>query len=304
MAKLAIRGHATRGKEVIEILEMLGGKNDNHCCGGFLNSIYFINNYGYIESCDRIQHLDYLQLTLEEFFDLHPFKVGDKVLINDDENDVYTVKSMEWNEDFNRVAYRIEAVDGIMDDHAWFAHEMLLFNRKKEEDMEEKLMPRIDLTGYCKDKYILDLGNYEIKEENGVTYFIKKNNYPKTYNECCRILNIPVNGDIVYAGNWTCNEGYLDEQLVKIRSFQKLLICRDAYWKIAGEQLGLGKFWKPSANDEGETYPICYNRFRDCFDRFDGLYESNAVLDFPSKEMQDAFYENFKNLIESCKELL
>jgi hypothetical protein len=27
MAKLAIRGHATRGKEVIEILEMLGGKS-------------------------------------------------------------------------------------------------------------------------------------------------------------------------------------------------------------------------------------------------------------------------------------
>lgn len=27
MANLAIRGHATRGKEVIEILEMLGGEN-------------------------------------------------------------------------------------------------------------------------------------------------------------------------------------------------------------------------------------------------------------------------------------
>ena len=28
MAKLAIKGHASRGKEVIEILEMLGGKID------------------------------------------------------------------------------------------------------------------------------------------------------------------------------------------------------------------------------------------------------------------------------------
>lgn len=35
MARLAIRGHETRGKEVIELLEMLGGKNDNHCCGAF-----------------------------------------------------------------------------------------------------------------------------------------------------------------------------------------------------------------------------------------------------------------------------
>jgi hypothetical protein len=28
MANLAIRGHKTRGKEVIEILEMLGGKSN------------------------------------------------------------------------------------------------------------------------------------------------------------------------------------------------------------------------------------------------------------------------------------
>ena len=27
MTELAIRGHATRGKEIIELLEMLGGKN-------------------------------------------------------------------------------------------------------------------------------------------------------------------------------------------------------------------------------------------------------------------------------------
>jgi hypothetical protein len=30
-----------------------------------------------------------------------------------------------------------------------------------------------------------------------------------------------------------------------IESFVKLLICRDAYWKIAGEQMGLGKPWEP-----------------------------------------------------------
>ena len=42
MAKLAIKGHPTRGKEVIEILEMFGGKNSNYCDGQFINSIYFI----------------------------------------------------------------------------------------------------------------------------------------------------------------------------------------------------------------------------------------------------------------------
>ena len=28
------------------------------------------------------------------------------------------------------------------------------------------------------------------------------------------------------------------------------------------------------------------------------------ILTFPTKDMQDAFYENFKDLIEQCKELL
>ena len=30
----------------------------------------------------------------------------------------------------------------------------------------------------------------------------------------------------------------------------------------------------------------------------------NSILVFPTKEMRDAFYENFKDLIEECKELL
>ena len=39
MAKLAIKGHKTRGKEIIEILKMMGGKNNNNCCGKFINRI-------------------------------------------------------------------------------------------------------------------------------------------------------------------------------------------------------------------------------------------------------------------------
>lgn len=31
---------------------------------------------------------------------------------------------------------------------------------------------------------------------------------------------------------------------------------------------------------------------------------ANYLLDFPTAEMRDAFYENFKDLIEQCKELL
>ena len=33
-------------------------------------------------------------------------------------------------------------------------------------------------------------------------------------------------------------------------------------------------------------------------------YTDNKILAFPTEEMRDAFYENFKDLIEQCKELL
>jgi hypothetical protein len=31
---------------------------------------------------------------------------------------------------------------------------------------------------------------------------------------------------------------------------------------------------------------------------------ANYLLDFPTEEIRDTFYENFKDLIEACKELL
>ena len=44
--KLAIKGHSTRGKEVIELLEMLGGKNESVTEGGYENLYYCIDDDG------------------------------------------------------------------------------------------------------------------------------------------------------------------------------------------------------------------------------------------------------------------
>ena len=92
-------------------------------------------------------------------------------------------------------------------------------------------------------------------------------------------------------------------------TLQKLYICRDAYWKIAGEEMGLGKPWEPDwENSEERRY---------CIVNINGeinlpekiltkwiLKVTNKILVFPTEEMRDAFYENFKELIEQCKELL
>ena len=87
-----------------------------------------------------------------------------------------------------------------------------------------------------------------------------------------------------------------------IRRFYKLLICRDAYWKIYGEDMGLDKSWEPDwKNTKNVKYGITL--YDDTITKM-YLRNENVILAFPTEEMRDAFYVNFKDLIEQCKELL
>lgn len=134
--------------------------------------------------------------------------------------------------------------------------------------------------------------DYEIKEVDGKFKLIKKQpKYPKTYEECCKILGVCA--DDCFSAGHKC-------QL--LTTFQELLICRDAYYVIIGEEMGLGKPWKPNWNDLCDKYTI-YTVYGDEVWRDVGQ-TINTILTFPTREIRDAFYENFKDLIEQCKELL
>ena len=117
-------------------------------------------------------------------------------------------------------------------------------------------------------------------------FLTPKPKYPTTYEECCEVLKC----DPWFEMN-TCYHG------PELCALYKLLICRDAYWKIAGD-------WKPSytplSNKENLYSIVIFNgEIIKC-----ETEHRNTILTFPSSEMRDAFYENFKDLIESCKELL
>ena len=118
-----------------------------------------------------------------------------------------------------------------------------------------------------------------------------KKEYPKTYEECEKILGLE---DSII-------EGCLGYEYKLLNAFQKLLMCRDAYWKIAGEEMGLGKPWKPDWKVYDKKYVI---GMHECMIYQDTETRNNKILAFPTEEMRDAFYENFKELIEICKELL
>lgn len=294
--KLAIKGHSTRGAEVIEILEMLGGINADNLYGDDTYYYYYITDDEEIDAVVfKYSDDEACIFSLEEFLEKFPYKVGDKVI--DTKTDrVVEIYKAHWSETNNRTYYDVKCFD-----NTGYVRSHIFLQPYKEEIMEEKLMPRIDFAGYCKDKYIIDLGDYEIKEENGKTYAVRKQpQYPKTYEECCKVLGadpsriivLSNRKDIIHEENKHCFEMY---------NLYQLLICRDTYWKIAGEEMGLGKPWEP-------YWTIYKHKFCLGTDK-DKIIEEcvttgNRILAFPTAEMRNAFFDNFKDLIEIVKELL
>ena len=93
--------------------------------------------------------------------------------------------------------------------------------------------------------------------------------------------------------------GYKGELLT---NFQRLLIFRDVYWKMAGEKMGLDKPWEPDWTDLDQLKYCIWVDVGEFITMIN--VRGQHILAFPTEEMRDAFYENFKDLIEQCKELL
>ena len=192
-------------------------------------------------------------------------------------------------------------------------HEYYWADEMIEGLVEEETKPNIieEAKTYwdsIKDAWICPEG-YIFKDENGniinatkIVLEKKKKEYPKTYEECCRIVNANPYVRLVYNLSDGQKYSYDEDNLRLYESIRKLLICRDAYWKIAGEEMKLGKPWEPDWKN-GDEKKWVISRYRGELD-FGFNIEPFRIFAFPTKEMLDAFYENFKELIEQCKELL
>ena len=137
---------------------------------------------------------------------------------------------------------------------------------------------------------------YQFVDENGnvinaqkIVLEKKKQKYPNTVDRCRAIVGA------------MSGYGAFGYQAELITSFMSLLICRDAYWKIAGDEMGLGKPWKPNDSSGYCTYAILRHTGHI---RKSRPYADSELLEFPTEDMRDAFYENFKELIIECQELL
>lgn len=313
--KLAIKGHPTRGDEVIELLEMLGGKNTYKLTGDIPCVSYAIglSHEIYVLGDLRPNISKFILYTLEEFETKFPYKVKDVVQCIDDDEKKYEIVSMRWTG--SKIKYDAYGLNCINNLYSYDVEKLkpykgvdlnklqTMLDNVLEKETSETLNEFMDkrnmlncsfsqigkITAVCiqdtnyENKVEIQLDNYAIIEENGKWYAVKKKpQYPKNYKECCKALGISENIDV---------KGYRWELLMAL---QELIICRDAYWKIAGD-------WKPTWNTPEEQYCIVNINSKVVFYPATTL---GKILTFPTEEMRDAFYENYKNLIESCKELL
>lgn len=201
------------------------------------------------------------------------YKVGDKVRI----------KSLDWyneNKDKNGIVFsnvympfysymrkycgQILTITQILE-YGYCMKEDCEVNGWTDEMIEGLVEEEVDITPkfgeYSEDKTPPTEWNlpdgYQFKDENGnvinatkIVLEKKKPKYPQSYEECCKVLG--VFRRYVYDEElWIPQSPEFERELdIKLEKLRELLICRDAYWKITGEDMGLGKLWEPDYETE------------------------------------------------------
>ena len=304
MGKLAIKGHKCRGEEIVNVLTMLGGKDGEDFTCLDEKKVYYIDDNNHISYEYYDIALNFIIYDIDDFLKSYPYKVGDTVRYNVKNGNIGDIASMQWNDKNNSVEYLVffscgykilcaEELDFYSEKHnnpfPDISNKILNFNTQSCDIMKNmgnsSLNPAYQIQ--CPD-------NYQFKDENGnvinaTKIILEKKNieYPKTYEECCEII-----GNIVNCGEF---HGHKHRELTTL---SKLILCRDAYWKIYGIEMGFGKSWEPdwlNALEIKHCITVSENLIRQTYTRL-----KIRILVFPTEEMRDAFHENFEDLIEEC----
>lgn len=125
MTKLYLVGHGIRGSEVLELLELLGGKNTQHITDFSPNLLYYVSEktkrieaaYDAVvstpEGCDYTDlPSDVCVYTLEEFYQKYPYHIGDRVIVDtidrmSTEEHLGTISKIMWTDHKGTVLYGV-----------------------------------------------------------------------------------------------------------------------------------------------------------------------------------------------------
>ena len=293
--KIAIKGHASRGKEIIQIFKDLGTKGLADHTGSHPDWVYLIddslcpNQLIVVTNITFLKEHGYKVYTLKEFEKEFPFKIGDKVKHI---TSIGIIK--EYCYINNEPAYKVESMElGII---ATIPAKILEPYKEMKEERNITLTLEKAKEWYKKGGELREIALQAFTEKE-----LTKIDLPKTWEEFCE--NYPVQSGECWLGS--CDEIY-KKTYDKERIYKNWIPSRKSaeahLAMIQLEQLRdcWRQGWIPSKRDGG---------FGIRFDFYGGfriirLYSFSAFLSFPTEEMAEEFLECFRDLIEKAGDLI
>ena len=269
--KIAIKGNELRGKEVIQILESLGGVNVCPLEGNSADSYYYIdydcNNAIY---CHDLKYVNKYckKYTLEEFEKEFPFKAGDLCMYYSPICGEMVLKILGLFLKSDSIVYEVDSKYSTRVHSGIYKERHLL---KPHKEMQEERNITLTLN---KAKEWYNKGG-DLKQVALQAFSEKELNLlPKSWEEFCKQGN-PI-------ASWRYNIPIKYEALFKL---EQLRDC----WRQG---------WKPTTYDTG--YLIVYYPNNYVVTAFNFI----GFLSFPTEEMAKEFLECFKDLIEKAGDLI
>ena len=285
--RIAIQGHPFRGKEVIQILESLGGKNTKKLEGTY-KTFYYIDNKGEIGDDHRDNFPPIYKLyTLYEFENEFPFKIGDIVLLKG-VNKPYEIIALEWY--MNKLCYKL-------DNGFHYAPGTLTTYKEMKEERNITLTLDKAKEWYKKGGELKEIALQAFSERE-----LNKVGLPKTWED--------------YTQQNFHREGYVlthlgdiaETTITGLRGGENLCPSMESakahLAMIQLEQLRdcWRQGWEPNWLDGNEIKYIVKG-WRDK-SSIEKTYVTHAFLSFPTFKMAKEFLECFRDLIEQAEDLI
>lgn len=290
--KIAIQGHPTRGKEVIQILKSLGATSYcTHDTCSHPEWYWYINKNREITCNPKGSMYGYKLYTLEEFEKAFPFRIGDRVISKTTDFIGTIIKLKESG------CYYVKYDNGNL--ACTFGQNLKLYTEMKEE---RNITLTIDKAKewYKKGGDLKEVALQAFKEEE------LNPPLPRSWEEFCKNNPIKTSEAVICTESTivTCDysgirDSDCDREICPSRKSAEAHLAMIQleqlrnYWRQG---------WKPDWNDDQQTkYCVVYDREEF---KINILYETRLFLSFPTKEMAEEFLKCFRDLIEKAGDLI
>lgn len=279
---IAIQGHLKRGKEVIQILESLGGINRMNHKGRYDTYFYYISgdDNTIAWTCVRPQHLGVF--TLEEFEKEFPYKIGETVITT--LNHVGTIIGIVNSK--YKVLFK--------EDSALVAPRRLKLYTEMKEGRNITLTLDKAQEWYKKGGELKEIALQAFTE-------MELNSLPRSWKDYCK--NYPIKPEEIFIDGYS---KFIVNNVGDRNPVHDKNICPSR--KSAEAHLALIQLeqlrdcwrqgWKPTTHEAVYAIKFSVHGL--------GVYNfvSREFLSFPTKEMAEEFLKCFRDLIELAGDLI